>query len=145
MTEGRERFVLRTSPTGMWEARPESQDAIHDSKFQRQEPNRSINPDVAAVYGAAAARQREHPWMQCSWYGHRVQPLTSPGGAPPPAVGWGIGRSAPSALKSSSKDCKRQLGLLQQAETAGQHYSCSLSRARSRSYAWTTYVIPWAS
>ena len=55
----------------------------------------------------------------CSWYGHRVQPLTIPGGAPPPAIGWGIGWSGPSALKSSSKDCKLQLALPQQGRGRG--------------------------
>ena len=109
------------------------------------EAEQVINPDVAAVYGAAFDRQREHSWMQCSWYGHRVQPLTIPGGAPPPAIGWGIGWSGPSALKSSSKDCKLQLALLEQAEAEGQHYACSLSRARFEGLCMDYYVIPRAS
>ena len=51
-------------------------------------------------------RQRERPnlWIQNSWYDQGVQPLSSPGGAPPPALGWGIGGSGPSALKSSQAE-----------------------------------------
>ena len=50
----------------------------------------------------------------------RVQPLTNPSGAPPPAFGWGIGGSGPSALKSSINvsmdlvvECLRDRGIEQ--------------------------------